>query len=331
MRTAIAILVILCCWPAHGQQISRELLKNQLGQALFEDPRLSADGSTSCASCHDLAKGGSDGLPKARGMARKIEGPRNSPTVVNSTRQQLQFWDQRADSIFDQALAPLTNPIEMGNGSVGDVINRLRGIAGYRQLFAAVYSAGITRQTFQDAIVSYENTLVCSNAPIDRYLAGRTGAMSTAGLRGWITFKRVGCIACHIPSRDFRDELCHNTGVSHMRGGRDRGRADVAGVQDTRQNIRAFKTPTLRNIALTAPYMHDGSFPDLESVVTFYAGGGVHSSDGQRLVYDELIDRRVLAINGQMSLQDISDVVAFLRYELTCDDYPQYQPAKLPR
>lgn len=331
MRPIWIVLVLLWASLSHAQlPISRELAVIDLGQKLFEDPLLSRDGTISCSSCHQLDKGGSDSLRTSKGIGGQF-GELNAPTVVNASRQQLQFWDQRADSLQVQSLGPLTNAVEMGNDTVADVLNNIAGVPYYRERFRVLYRDGITRATFQDAITKYENTLQCSNAPITQYLAGKTNAMSDAGLRGWIAFKRVGCVDCHKPENYFRDGMAHNTGVSFMRGGRQRGRADVAGVQDTDENIRAFKTPMLYNIATSAPYMHDGSFDTIRDVIAWYASGGRFTRDNHRSYNrDRLIDKRVAAMDGKISRQEMQDLEVFLTYETVCIDYPKYHLAKLP-
>jgi cytochrome c peroxidase len=278
--------------------------KVELGRKLFFDARLSADGKVSCATCHDPKLAFTDGKPVAEGIGGK-RGPRNSPTIINATYSAGQFWDGRADTLEEQAIQPLTNPIEMGNESYDAVVARLRGIAEYRNEFQQVFGAPLTIERVGYAIAAYERTLVAGDAPFDRFFAGDQTAISEAAKRGFALFRGKGrCSRCHTFSEQlplFTDFAYHNTGVAanhpafaklarkaweaaetaqaktvidelaQQEGGHELGRILISyQVFD----LGAYRTPSLRNIALTAPYFHDGSAKTLAEVVRFYNEGG---------------------------------------------------------
>jgi cytochrome c peroxidase len=235
-----------------GNPLTRE--KIALGRRLFFDPRLSRDGSLSCATCHDPGRAFADGRPVARGIDASA-GVRNTPALINRGYGRVFFWDGRAQSLERQALQPITSAKELGL-----TIAELERRTGR----AAVEVAG--------ALASYVRTIRSGDSRFDRYAAGQRNALTALEKSGLVIFRgRGGCAPCHVgPS--FTDEQFHNTGVA-WRNGRllDQGRFAVSGLDRDRG---AFKTPTLREIARTAPYMHDGSLATLEDVIDFYSDGG---------------------------------------------------------
>lgn len=250
-----------------------------LGKKLFFDPRLSGDSSVSCASCHSPEHGFSDGRKTALGM-RKQTGNRNAPTVLNSAYSPLQFWDGRAASLEDQALGPIANPIEM-NLPHGDCVERLKDDPEYRTLFVKAFGEGEIGIThIQRALAAYERTVISGNSPFDRYFyGGDKTALSAAAVRGLGLFtdrQKGNCTACHLigpKSALFTDGLFHNVGAGLDAEGEltDLGRYELSRKEADKG---AFKTPSLRNVAESGPYMHDGRLKTLREVVDFYAGGG---------------------------------------------------------
>jgi len=244
--------------------------KIALGKQLFFDRRLSQDGSISCASCHDPQKGFSDGVTLSRGMGG-LSGQRNTPTLINVAFQPYQFWDGRATSLEDQSLGPLHNPQEMGQSSE-PAVTRLIKIPYYREQFQEVFKSSITNETIAQALASYERTLLSGNSPYDSFMGGNREALSRPALDGLQLFNgKAHCSLCH-QGFNFSDGLFHNLGVGwDGKDFQDPGRFRVTGIFRDRG---AFKTPTLRQVSDTAPYMHDGSLANLEAVVDFYVRGG---------------------------------------------------------
>jgi cytochrome c peroxidase len=241
-----------------------------LGRALFFDRRLSANGQLACASCHDPARGFTDGRRVAVGVYGRV-GTRNVPTLVNRGYGAAHFWDGRALSLEAQALDPIRNPIELG-GALDRAVARLAADASSRRAFRAAYGGDVTASDLARALAGYVRTIVAGDAPFDRYLTGDAGALSAEAREGLRLFRgRANCTACHL-GPNLTDERFHNTGVAWRNAAfQDEGRAGVTGRAADRG---AFKTPTLREVGRTAPYMHDGSLATLDDVVAFYDGGG---------------------------------------------------------
>ena len=316
--------------------------KVALGRALFFDKRLSRDGSVSCAVCHDPARAFTDANVIAEGVGAK-KGTRNSPTILNSAFSELLFWDGRAQSLEDQVNHPLVSSFEMGMETEQDLVERVSAIASYRRQFRQVFkSEGLTMSTIAKAIAAYERTLLSGNSPFDRFITGKSGALTATQLRGWELFKgKAKCIECHTYSGNspfFTDFKFHNTGVAaadslfetfinnltassrplsasshpgeplllaHSDGFSELGRYTVT---RERTDIGAFKTPTLRDVELTSPYMHNGSLKTLIDVVRFYNRGDNANSH---------LDSRMQPL--QLSDTEINDLVEFMR-ALTSDD-----------
>ena len=273
--------------------------KIDLGRKLYFDPRLSKDGTVSCATCHDPDKGFSDGRKTSSGIAGQVGG-RNAPTVMNRLFSVEQFWDGRAEDLEAQALGPVQNPVEMGHTLEG-MVSTLKRIQAYAPDFEKAFgSPGITAGRVGMAIASYERTVLAGNAPYDRYQAGDRAAMSEASVRGMEIFndaKRGNCLTCHA-GFNFTDESYHNIGA-----GMDRPKPDLGRFTVTKKDFDrgAFKTPTLRNIAQNAPYLHDGSEKTLAGVVEFYDRGGVPNN---------WLSREIKPL--KLSARDKADLVAFL-------------------
>lgn len=245
--------------------------RTALGKALFFDPRLSGSRWISCATCHNPALGWSDGLETGLGQGmNKLR--RATPTLFNVAYSRTFMWDGRNVSLEDQALGPITNQHEM-NMDVGQLLQRVSAIPGYREMFDSAYPGeGITPKTIAKAIASFERTIVSTNTPFDRWRSGDKRAVSEAAKRGFELFRGKGkCSACH-QGYNFTDDGFHNIGLQTPSGmSPDEGRYAQRKVKSMQG---AFKTPTLREVAWTAPYMHNGIYRTLEQVVDHYNRGG---------------------------------------------------------
>jgi len=283
-----------------------------LGRTLFFDPRLSGSGWISCASCHNPGLAWGDGLPRAIGHGMQQLG-RRTPTILNLAWAPALFWDGRAESLEQQALGPIQAPGEM-NMSLDALVARLNGIDGYRQLFARAYPrAGISQDTVAKAIATFERGVISGTAPFDRWIAGDERAIPAAAKRGFTLFNEKGrCATCHAGWR-LTDDSFHDIGVQSDDEGRGR---ILPGIAPARF---AFKTPTLRNVARRAPYLHDGSAATLADVVDLYDRGG-------------LVRRPSLAAEIKpldLTAQEKADLIEFMQ-TLTSRDIEVRVPA-LPR
>ena len=240
----------------------------ELGRRLFNDARLSANGSVSCASCHDLAKGGADGRARSVGFGGKATAV-NTPTVLNAALNFKQFWDGRAETLEAQIDAVIVNPVEMGSTWI-DVVRKVAQQGDYARGFATAYPDGVTKANIQNAIATYERTLTTPNARFDRYLRGERNAITDEEKVGYVKFKQYGCVACHqgvnIGGNMFQKfgSMGDYFGKRGDPSGADMGRFVVTGDEGDRH---VFKVPSLRNVALTAPYFHDGSANTLGEAV----------------------------------------------------------------
>jgi cytochrome c peroxidase len=240
--------------------------KVALGRRLFSERQLSRDGSISCATCHDPRRAFTDDRPVARGIDHQ-DGTRRVPVLINRGYGSSFFWDGRAATLEDQVLQPILNPKEMGM-TVDLVLRRLRQDRDYARAFAVVFGRGINARDLACALACYVRGIRSAGSPFDRYLAGEKGALTAEQEAGAVLFSsKANCWFCH-SGANFSDEQFHNTGVG---GGHDEGRYAVTHDPGDRG---AFKTPTLREVARTAPYMHDGSLQTLEDVVEHYDRGG---------------------------------------------------------
>lgn len=246
--------------------------KIALGKKLFHDPRLSADDSLSCASCHPLDRGGMDRLPRAKGL-HGVEGPINTPTVFNSSLNFVQFWDGRAETLEDQVDSPLQSPTEMG-AAWDDILRKLGQDPAYTAAFAKIYPDGLRRANVKNAIAEFEHTLLTPNSRFDRFLRGDASALTPREKTGYLKFKSYGCVSCH-QGVNIGANLFQRMGVIGDyfadRGDitpADLGRFNVTGQESDRH---VFKVPSLRNVAVTAPYFHDSSARTLEEAVAVMA------------------------------------------------------------
>ena len=248
--------------------------KIKLGKKLYFETKLSLDESISCASCHIPDKGFADPSQFSVGVGGK-KGGRQAPPVFNRIFTLKQFWDGRAASLEEQALGPVQNPVEMAMPDIDTVIKRLQGDSDYEALFKSAFppARDITADHIAKSIASFERTILAGNSPFDHFQMGHTDAMSESAQRGYEIFKnekKGNCETCHV-GFNFSDENYYNIGVGMQAKNPDLGRH---ALQELEGYQGAFKTPTLRQITETAPYMHDGSQKTLEEVITFYDKGG---------------------------------------------------------
>ena len=257
-----------------------------------------------CATCHSPAKGFTDAAPVSTGINGQ-KGGRSAPTVINRAYSTSQFWDGRAPSLEAQAIGPIANPIEMTNlksekAAHGAVVERLKKSKGYRRQFKQVFgTTDFTIDHVGKAIATFERTVVSGNAPYDRYVNGDKSALNSAQTRGFnIFFKKAGCDSCHL-GFNFSDGSYENVGIGMDKPKPDLGRFVVSGKESDKGS---FKTPTLREIEHTGPYMHDGRYKTLEEVVEHYDKGGIKNPN---------LNRRLKPL--KLSKQDKQDLVAFLK------------------
>ncbi|MBT5550317.1 MAG: cytochrome-c peroxidase [Nitrospina sp.] len=245
--------------------------KHQLGKMLFFDPRLSGNNRMSCATCHNPSLGWSDGLPRTLGRDQRELG-RNSPSIINSGYFGKQFWDGRADSLEEQALVPIMGPTEMDQ-NLDELIDELKAIPYYYRKFKKVFGAsGVTAENIAKALATFERSVVSRNSPYDQYQQGDVSSLSKSAVRGMkIFFGKGQCTRCHQGSI-FADNKFHNIGLQPLKGRMpDLGRFKIT---ERKEDKWVFRTPGLRDISRTSPYMHDGRFKTLEEVIDFFDRGG---------------------------------------------------------
>ncbi len=326
--------------------------KIALGEKLFFDGRLSADGTVACATCHDPARAFTDGKPVSIGIEGRA-GQRNAPTILNALYNKTQFWDGRVTTLEEQAALPIANPVEMGQPSLEAAVARIAAIREYQDAFREVFGGRPNGPDLLRAIASYERTQLSFDSPFDHFIAGDTSAIDAAAKRGWELFNTRGrCNKCHAltdAERDvtnFTDHDFHNIGIGIIRhnvvalarqaerliNSGDSAAIDRAAVQTEmsalgrflitkkESDIASFKTPNLRNVLVTAPYFHDGSQETLWDVVDHYNKG-----DGFQNPYLDG-DIQPLALTED----DIDDLVAFLA-SLTSGDYREQAVKELAR
>jgi cytochrome c peroxidase len=242
----------------------------QLGRKLFFDPILSIDHTVACASCHQPDHGFAGPGAKPRGI-RGQGTTRKAPTLLNRAYGAAFFWDGRETTLEGQALRPIEDPAEMGS-KLDEVVKQLQADKDYKERFEAAFTDGVTQANLGRALASFERVLLRGDSPVDRFRSKGEHAALTPGEREglWLYESKAACWRCHAGS-NFTDERFHNTGVGWGKEPPDLGRAGVTKRDEDRGK---FKTPTLRGVVLTAPYMHDGSLATLEDVVEFYNRGG---------------------------------------------------------
>ncbi len=270
MKIVIVLTISVICFTAIlmsgpikpiPNEVKVDAKKVQLGKKLFFDPILSKDGTISCATCHDLQNGGDDGLKFSFGIGGQ-EGNINSPTVYNAVFNFRQFWDGRAKDLKEQVIGPIENPVEMGHTMV-DAVETLKQNKMYFNDFNDIYQDGITKDNIADVIAEFEKTLITPNSPFDRYLKGDKEAISQKAKNGYLLFKSKGCILCH-HGVNVGGNFYNKFGIYEDSDSKHLGRYSITKREEDKH---VFKVPSLRNIALTDPYMHDGRVSTLKEAV----------------------------------------------------------------
>jgi cytochrome c peroxidase len=320
-------------WTTIYVPVGNELTPDRiaLGRKLYFDARLSKDGTVACATCHDVSRGFTDRRSVSEGIGDHL-GKRSAPTTMNAALLQSQFWDGRAPSLEEQAKLPILNPIEMGHPDAAGVMAAVNTDPSYQALFQKAYGRAPNYDDLGRAIASFERTLIFLNAPFDHFASGDRKALSTAAQRGWDLFNgKARCVSCHMINSSNplgTDNLFHNIGVSArtqnfeglatkalgvLTNGNDAEALDKLAIETDmselgrflvtkkREDIGAFKTEQLRNVGLTAPYMHDGSLKTLWDVMDHYNKGGETNT---------YLDGGIEPLN--LGENEIDDVVAFL-------------------
>jgi len=260
--------------------------KVTLGKKLFIDPILSKDKSLACISCHKLLDNGADSVPFTKGIDG-LQGKFNSPTVYNAVYNFRQFWDGRAKNLKEQALMPITNPVEMGN-TIEQALKDLKANKEYTRMFKAIYKEGITKENLADVLSEFEKTLITPNAPFDKYLRGDKEALNTQERHGYELFQTKGCISCH-NGINLGGNLYNKFGIYQDARSRELGRYNQTKKEEDKY---VFKVPSLRNVAITSPYMHDGRANTLEEAVNIMTK---------------------YQLGRPMNEADLKDIVAFLK------------------
>lgn len=268
------------------QKLDYDLEKAKLGKKLYMDTNLSKDKTVSCNSCHSIDNYGVDNLEFSLGVGGQLDTPFNTPSSFNAVFNFVQFWNGRAKDLVEQAKAPFVNPKEMGL-TESEVVSIVKANPQYVESFKRLYGE-VSFDTIASAIAEFEKTLITPNSPFDRYLKGDVGAISEAAQRGFQVFKKNGCISCH-QGQNIGGNMYQRVGVfADYPNAQTLGRYEITGKEEDKM---VFKVPSLRNIAKTAPYFHDGSIPTLENAV--------------QLMADYQLGRK-------LSSQDLADIIAFL-------------------
>jgi cytochrome c peroxidase len=326
--------------PADNPQTTEKI---SLGDKLFHDTRFSSTGAVNCATCHDRNKGFTDSPLAVSEGINKLTGTRNAPTVINSAYNLSQFWDGREPDLEGQAGQPFLNPVEMGLKDYEPILTIVRTDPGYVKQFKTVFNKAdqqISIKEVTQAIAAFERTVISGDSPFDQfYFAGKKDAISDSAQRGLQVFVGQGrCVSCHTISQThalFTDNRFHNLNVGFQRISKDiqeltstftkakakGANVDMAvlgnkntselgrfAVSGQTRDLGGFKTSTLRNIAVTAPYMHDGSVKTLADVVTFYNLGGI---DKQGNPINDFQSGGIRPLN--LSKEQQADLVEFLK------------------
>lgn len=299
----IVVLAMLSFTDDKQEKITKE----QLGEMLFFDNILSEDQSISCASCHKPEYAFADTSAFSLGVHGRV-GNRNTPSAMNVASRNALFWDGRAASLAEQALGPIENPVEM-NLPIKEAISRLNN-SKYKKLFLDVYGAIPDKENLGDALAAFEETLETSDTPNDRWLRDEPDSMTVQQIRGREIFREKGkCFECHY-TPDFTGDEFRNIGLFNGKEYNDSGRYDVT---RNPEDIGKFKVPGLRNVAMTAPYMHDGSMKTLREVIDYY-------DQPHTLVPDALTRDSLLRQPLNLTEQEKQDLEAFL-HALTDDRF----------
>lgn len=302
MKTAIVFITTVLFVTQVSFNSKEPANKAALGEMLFSDPILSRDRTISCATCHKPAFAFADTSAVSLGVRNK-RGVRNTPTAMNISSQRTFFWDGRAKSLEEQALAPIKNPDEM-DLSIAEAVQRLNADAGYQQYFRKIFNAPPDSTNLAVAIAAFERTLETSDSPFDNWKFSEDPmAVSDAVKRGFLLFNGKGqCVKCHFGA-DLTANEFRNIGLFNGKELNDSGRAVISG---DKTETGKFKTPGLRNVAITAPYMHNGMFKTLREVIDFY-------NEPDKFVVKAIDRDTILAKPLGLSEEEKNDLLAFLQ------------------
>jgi len=321
--------------------------KVKLGDMIFDDKRVSADGSLACNTCHSPRNAFTTHTETARGVGDQL-GKRNAPSLLNAMFYKTMFWDGRAATLEEQATLPILNPVEMGQKDLKDVVAKLSAIPEFVEAFQRVFGHPVNSEDLAKALAAFERTRLSTEAPFDRFLKGDPKAMNASQQRGWALFTgKARCATCHTYDASlplFGDNHFHNTGVTHKQdlnqlakdaaskvAKDNKEEIDILALETdyselgrylvtrSRDDIGAFKTPFLRDVLLTGPYMHDGSLDTLFDVVQFFNRGG------DRNPY---LDAQMQPLG--LSPSEVDDLVNFMS-SLTSDRFAPLRDIELDR
>jgi len=301
-RPVIIILVITAFVFIQSTAFkNNQVTKQTLGELLFFDPILSKDNKISCASCHKPGYAFTDTSAVSIGVGGK-KGVRNTPTAMNLLLSKSFFWDGRANTLEEQVLAPIENPVEM-NLPVQEALDRLKNNKQYNEYFKEVFNSEPTKENLGAAIAAFERTLETSDSPFDNWkFSGDSAAVSSSVKRGFTVFNgKANCIKCHFGA-DLTSNEFRNIGLFNGKNLNDSGRSVISGKAE---DVGKFKTPSLRNVAITAPYMHNGMFKTLEQVIGFY-------NDTKKIVANAVNKDSLLIKPLDLTKQEKTDLEAFL-------------------
>jgi cytochrome c peroxidase len=285
----------------------------QLGEKLFFDPILSVDYTVSCASCHKPEFAFADNVPLSKGVGGKL-GNRNTPSVMNMSMREHFFWDGRAASLEAQVVGPIENPVEM-NLPFAKAVDRIKSNVEYQKLFQRVYKHKPDSASIVAAIAAFERTLETDKTPNDRWLNDEPNGLTEAQIRGRDLFmsNRTRCFDCHF-TPDFTADEFRNIGLFNGKTANDSGRYIIS---KNPKDLGAFKTPGLRNVAVTAPYMHDGSFKTLREVIDYY-------DEPEKFMIHSINRDTILPKKIGLTEQEKQDIEAFLN-ALTDDQFVNHR------
>lgn len=321
LHFVVLVVTFLMVKVAFGQSritpSQRNMLKVKLGEIVFFDKALSADGTIACATCHNPQKGMSDGLRTAVGIGGQV-GQRHTPTIYTAAFHPLQFPDGRTLGADTQSLLPLTNPIEMGNDSVNQVVRRVA--PKYNRISRMLYGKNFDAEVLANSIAMYEGSQFSVTMPVNKRLDGytRTFAHDPLAEQGFQLFVSKNCMDCHKPPL-FTDMGFHNTGITFVTNDDDQGRIDILPQGSPRDSttVRAFKTPTLQGINASAPYTHAGNVGDLRTMVELYNMGMVARNSQNRRVRDRFLDERIVPLG--MTVEERAALTRFLEVGFVVD------------
>lgn len=313
MKTGLAVYFALVVAALAGAPADRAAL----GERLFFDPILSRDRTVSCASCHQPEHAFADHVAFSAGVRGQL-GTRNTPSAMNGAGRLEFFWDGRATSLEEQALGPIVNPREM-DLPLAEAVSRLAADPDYAATFTRLFHGPVTEKSLAAALAAFERTLETANSPYDRFIAGDDSALTPAAARGRLLFiGKANCASCH-SGEDFTADRLKNIGLYNGKDLNDPGRFAI--TQDP-AHLGLFKIPSLRNVAVTAPYMHNGAFQTLREVVDYY-------NNPDAIVKNPLNRDKALDVKLNLSPAEVSDLVAFLE-SLTDDRFAPHATASHP-